>query len=228
MNTLSETLERLKIASPTWETPPVDADADRERRQRIDSLAKDLGKRYGPQLATLDRFEVYHPSQKVAVAKLRSIEHDIADFVKSGRGLVLLGTVGTGKDHLLAAMLYAAAGAGHVCRWVNGQEVFGQFRDRIDTGKADEQHFRELCAPAVLGISDPIPPVGQAGAWDLGNLYRLLDRRYRAMKATWVTINAQSADDADAKLSEPVFDRLRDGAEIVTCCWPSYRERRNG
>ena len=151
----------------------------------------------------------------------------IGEFVTSSRGLVLLGTVGTGKDHLLAALLYAAARSGHSARWVNGQEVFGQFRDRIDTGKADEQHFRELCAPAVLGISDPIPPVGQAGAWDLGNLYRLLDRRYRAMKATWVTINAQSADDADAKLSEPVFDRLRDGAEIVTCCWPSYRERRN-
>jgi hypothetical protein len=79
-----------------------------------------------------------------------------------------------------------------------------------------------------LAISDPIPPVGEPTAWNLGQLYRLLDRRYRDLKQTWVTLNALSIEDADAKLSAPMFDRLREDAELFACFWPSFRERRKG
>jgi hypothetical protein len=58
-----------------------------------------------------------------------------------------------------------------------------------------------------------------------GDLYRVLDRRYREVKPTWVTINAEDADDAKAKLGAPIFDRLKDNAELVPCFWPSFRER---
>lgn len=203
----------------------VDPTAERERRQAVHALAADLGARYGPDRATLDRFTFYHAAQRPVLARLRTIADRIGAFVGDGRGLVLYGMVGTGKDHLLAALLYAAADAGVACRWVNGQEVFGQFRDRMDTGRADEEHFRELCRPQVLAISDPTPPVGGAKEWDLGNFYRLVDRRYRAMRPTWLTVNATSLEDADTKLSEPIFDRLRDGAEMLGCFWPSHRER---
>ncbi len=100
-------------------------------------------------------------------------------MVRDGRGIVLLGAVGTGKDHLLAAMLYRAVHAGFACRWLSGQEFYGDLRDRMDSGKAEEQRFRELQTPDVLAISDPIPPVGSPTAWNVAQLYRLLDRRYR-------------------------------------------------
>ena len=37
-----------------------------------------------------------------------------------------------------------------------------------------------------------MPPVGNLSAWDVGNLYRLLDRRYRAMRPTWVSKSQMS------------------------------------
>jgi DNA replication protein DnaC len=203
------------------------AETERQRGRYLVDLSTDLGLRYGPARATLDTFRIYHPNQQIVVNDLRSLCKRLGELVKDGAGIVFYGTVGTGKDHLLAAMLYQAVALPVRCRWVNGQELFGAFRDRIDTGRPDEDQFRDLCEPQVLGISDPKPPVGSPGAWDVGNLYRLLDRRYRAMKSTWVSLNANSPEEADAMLSAAVFDRLREGAELFGCFWPSWRERKS-
>lgn len=195
-------------------------------RETVKDLSKVLGPRYSASRCGLKTFDLYHLDQKPVLARLQALEPKLVEFVQRGQGLIFLGSVGTGKDHLMASMLHAAAEAGLRCSWVNGQEIFGQFRDRIDTGQRDEDYFRQLTLPAVLGISDPIPPVGSPSAWDINNLYRLVDRRYCACKSTWISLNAESTDEADRKLSEPVFDRLRESAEIFNCFWPSYRERK--
>jgi putative replication protein len=191
----------------------------------VSFLAAKRGPRYHPDRCDLTTFAVYDPKQRDLLARAKALAARVAEAVAAGEGVVFYGPPGTGKDHLLAALLYAAARSGSSVSWVNGQEIFGGFRDRIDTGEQDEGHFRALCAPAVLGISDPIPPAGQPSAWDLGNLYRILDRRYCEMKPTWVSLNALTLDDADAKLSAPVFDRLRHDATLFPCFWQSYRER---
>jgi hypothetical protein len=112
-----------------------------------------------------------------------------------------------------------------VARWIGGQELFGRIRDGMDTKEPEERLLAEWDKPKVIGISDPIPPAGSPSEWNVMQLYRLLDRRYRARKCTWISVNAISTDDADAKLSAPVFDRIRDGAVLVPCFWPSFRER---
>jgi DNA replication protein DnaC len=201
---------------------------DREQQRRrglVSALAHILGSRYSQDRTALDQYQVYHDAQQPIVAKIKDIAGRLAELVGDGRGIVLLGAVGTGKDHLLAALLYAAANAGISCRWVNGQELYGQFRDRMDTGEREEDLIKRLVEPQVLAISDPIPPAGAPTAWNTGQLYRLLDRRYRDLKSTWCSLNAVDVADADAKLSAAVFDRLREGAEILRCWWPSYRER---
>lgn len=195
------------------------------RNTRRFQLAQQLGSRYGSQLHALENFVVYDAAQKKTLEKLRQLAARLPEALQAGEGVVFFGPVGTGKDHLLAWLLYAAVDRGASVKWVNGQEVFGEFRDMIDTKQRDRDLFQALAAPDVLGISDPIPPVGKPGQWDLGNLYRILDRRYRNMKPTWVTLNALSLDDADGKLSAPVFDRLRHDATLFPCFWPSFRER---
>ena len=187
-----------------------------------------IGKRYHPSVVGLDKFRVYHERQRAVLDRLRAFAADMERAVAEGRGLVLYGTVGTGKDHLLASMLYAAIKAGHRCAWINGQDIFAKFRDAMDSGTSERELVAEFKAPTVLGISDPIPPVldpNKPAAWRTELLYRVLDARYRECKATWVSLNAMSPDDADGKLSAPVFDRLRDNAELVACFWPSYREQ---
>jgi DNA replication protein DnaC len=194
----------------------------RTLNQRLRAVYDKVGKRYHPSKASLDSYEVYHDRQRATLDRLRAFPAD------SDRGLVLYGTVGTGKDHLLVAMLYAAVRAGKRADWINGQDIFGRFRDAMDSGESEGGLIREFVKPDVLGISDPIPPVvdpKKPAAWRTELLYRVLDARYRQCKPTWVTINAKSPEDADGQLSAPVFDRLRDDAELVPCFWPSYRER---
>lgn len=202
------------------------AEIERLGREAVATLVKQLGRRYSPDRASLEKYQCRIAEQARVVERLLAIVPTIGDFCAAGRGLIFHGTVGTGKDHLLAAMLYAAAGAGVSCRWVNGQEIYGRFRDNMDTGGREETIIAELCTPQVLAISDPIPPASAPSAFNLQQLYRLLDRRYRGLQSTWVSLNALSPEDADVKLSAPVFDRLREGAEMFRCFWPSWRERK--
>lgn len=200
---------------------------DARRKQLVTALSVKLGRRYAPGRATFDSFVCDCKSQESALMVCRLFAKDIEHAVKDGRGLILYGTVGTGKDHLLAALLYQAAAAGFACSWVAGLELFGKVRDTFDNGKTEETALGPHIAPDVLGISDPILPTNEPGrpqAWRTETLYRVLDRRYREVKPTWVTINAENEDDAKARLGAPIFDRLKDNADMIPCFWPSFRQ----
>src|SRR5262245_15360443 len=99
-------------------------------------------------------------------------------------------------------------------------------RDRMGEDRMEAKMFRDLSRPQILAISDPVPPAGELKAWRVECLYRLIDRRYRQLKSTWMTINATSPEDAEQNLSSPVWDRLQELAVLVPCFWPSYRERK--
>ena len=202
-------------------------EAERKARLAVMDLATKLGQRYHPSKTSLEAYEVYHPAQGPVLERLRAIVPTVREFVEQGRGLIFYGAVGTGKDHLLAAMLYAAVRAGVRADWSNGLEVFRVFRDAMgdDRGESEREILDRFARPGLLGLSDPLPPVGESSAWRTETLYRVLDARYRDGKPTWVTMNVKSPAEADAKLTSPVFDRLQHGAEMVKCFWPSFRER---
>jgi DNA replication protein DnaC len=201
-----------------------------EKSQRISGfthpLAADLGKRYSPERAALDKYLVYHEAQKECMDSVRKFLGGFRERIEHGENLIFFGVVGTGKDHLLASCLYLAAREEIPCRWANGQDLFGNVRDRIDSGESENEWFKSWTAPTVLGISDPVPPVGELSSWRTELLYRLIDRRYRSMRSTWVTLNVRTREEADQKLSQQVFDRLQEGATIIPCFWPSFRERK--
>jgi DNA replication protein DnaC len=231
--TLRETLASFpRLTPPTpeeaarREAEKAREEAEEQARRRaalVAGIEKDLGPRYAARRTSLESFQVYHPAQQEVLKKLRSL--DLANVVARGEGLIFFGPVGTGKDHLAAAMLYLAATRHELRgRWINGQEWFGTMRDRMGEGQSEEGILRDLAQPAILAISDPIPPRRDPSPWNVEMLYRLIDRRYRLLKSTWVTLNVASLDEADNRLTAPVFDRLRESAHFIKCFWPSYRE----
>lgn len=232
--TVTGVMDRLREkAAQTKASPKVEpTEQERTAHGCTARLAATLGRRYSAEACRLDTFRLHGDKavaavQNVALAQLRAIQADLDPFLADGGGLMFYGGVGSGKDHLLAAMLYAAAARGVECRWVSGQELLGAFYDRMDTKRPDEDYFRELVAPQVLGVSDPLPPSGHAGDWDLRTFYRLVDRRYRVRKSTWLTINVATAEEADRCLSQPVFDRLVHDSVLIACLWPSFRGKRS-
>ncbi len=188
------------------------------------SLAVKLGKRYAPDRATIATYRVEFAEQREPIKQVREILSSGFD-----QSVVLFGSIGTGKDHLLAAILYGAAKAGKTVAWANGQEVYSRFRDAMDSKQSEESIMAGFVAPEVLGISDPIPPVvdpHKPAAWRTELLFRVLDNRYRDCKPTLMTLNARDPQDINDKLSPPVWDRLKDQAILIPCFWPSFRGNR--
>lgn len=160
--------------------------------------------------------------QRAVVDAVRAYGQSVEENIRQGRGIVLAGPPGTGKDHLLVGLMYAAVGAGLTVEWRNGMDLFGAVRDGIGNGTDERDMLDSLVRPDVLVLSDPVPPWGPLTQFQAAFLFRVIDRRYRDLKPVWVTTNT-SGDATDGKLGAALVDRLRDGAVSLVCDWPSYR-----
>ena len=170
-----------------------------------------LGARY--QGCRLTNFEATYDAQRDVLDKLRVFAANLGVSEQGQRGLLLYGPVGTGKDHLLVGTLRVASLVHHwTFAWWNGLDLFALVRDRMDQHKPEAELVDMLAYPDVLALSDPVPPTGTARQFNVDLLFRVIDRRYRESKPTWVTINVAGKDEAEAKLSAPILDRFRHGA----------------
>ena len=189
----------------------------------LDLLWRSRGRRYVG--CTLENFQASLPAQQKAVAAVRDYLADIAANVTAGRGVIFYGRAGTGKDHLLAALMRGAVEADLSVLWRGGMDLFAAFRDRIDAN-ADERGFTaELAGAAVLAISDPLPPFGDLTPYQASKLFEVIDRRYSNCRPTWMTLNAGDGHEASKALGTAIVDRLREDALLVPCDWPSWRQR---
>lgn len=204
--------------------PQINMEAARERAVATARLELALGERYHRKATSLATFQVSDPKQQLVLGQLTALLPRLREFAEGGRSLVFVGSKGTGKDHLLAAMLYHACAAGLSCHWEDGLELFGKFRDAIKRNLPEEGLIEPLVSPDVLAISDPRPPAGELRDFALGQLKRILDRRYRRRRGTWLTVNAASPRDLEQALTPSAFDRVMDGALLLTCFWESYRQ----
>ena len=172
----------------------------------------------------LENFDCPTAPQLAAVKRLLQYAERLTDHVRAGDSLTLFGPVGTGKDHLLAAMMRLAVLGGFTVAWRSGAELFGEVRDRIDQERSEASWVSALLAVDVLAISDPLPPIGSLTEFQAAMLFRVIDGRYSRSRSTWITINCRDADDAQARLTPQIVDRLRHRALSVHCNWPSYRK----
>jgi len=135
-----------------------------------------------------------------------------------------MGSLGTGKDHLAAAMLYEAAQRfGIASRWVRGRATFQASRDAMANDRSEEELLGPMMKAAILCISDPAPGAASLSSWNVDLLFRVIDDRYARRKPTWMTLNARDVTEAGQKLTPAVWERLRDQAEVIRCLWESRR-----
>lgn len=238
---LDEAIARLPVRrAPTPEE--LAAAEDRERREQ-QQRARDAAlyrqhrwermlNRLGPRYARgLEGWE-FHGDRSERERQFRILERvkdyaaNIARNVRDGTGVVLFGPCGTGKDLMLAHLLRAACvdGGFHV-EWRNGMDLFGDVRNGMDgPGPSEGALVETLSAAHVLAISDPIPPWGELTSFQAQVLFRVIDRRYRAGRPTWTTMNTKDGKEAEARISLQIVDRLRDDALCLNCEWPSFRK----
>jgi DNA replication protein DnaC len=210
--------------------PDLKLDDMKELVNAAESLSKDVDDllvcvTFGDYEVTEEK-AANRPSQAEVAKQVEDFAFDLTQRVKTGRGgLVLFGRPGTGKDHLAVAAGYAAIFQhGYSVRWIHGLDLFAKARKIISTN-GDEEHFiREFVKPKILILSDPIPPKGDASQYNADVLMRIVDRRYRSRKPTWLTLNVIDGEEAERRLASPIVDRVRHGSLCLECNWPSYRK----
>lgn len=190
--------------------------------RRWKSIVRRIGDRYAE--CRLDNFVEDVDEQRVVCTQLEQYIADLTSNVDSGRSIVLFGPCGVGKDHLLVGMMHAALTAGVDVDWRNGEELYQRFRDAMDDGTPERHLFAELVDLDVLALSDPIPPWGSLSEWQARVLFLVLDKRYRANRPTWVTLNVASGKEASQRMTAQVVDRLRDRGLMLHCEWESFRK----
>jgi len=196
-----------------------------EVRARLGEYQRAIGWRY--QQVTLESFAITTDRQREVMAALRQYAADMKNEVQHGAGIVLYGPSGTGKDHLLSSMgRIAIVRHGLTVRWANGDALFRECRDLIGRAGAEGTIIAKYAGPKILILSDPLPPSGCLTDYQAATLYGIIDRRYRAARPTWVSLNVASGQEADERLGGAIADRLRDGAVAQFCDWPSHRKAR--
>lgn len=175
--------------------------------------------------------------QSSVIGKLRHLSGRINDHVNAANGLLFTGPCGSGKDHLALLMLSEwfrecyirgkkrqdPSQAWVAERWTGG-ELRIATRESYGHHDGESSLVRQLTAPDVLLLSDPIPPSGEPLTPAQCEILQIvIDRRRRAGRSTWATLNIKDREEGYTLMSRPVFDRLLQSAVVVRCHWSSYR-----
>jgi len=156
-----------------------------------------------------------------ALNKVQDYARHLEDNVKAGKNLILLGTVGTGKDHLLAAMVRHALAMPIDTHYIRGSELCTQMRESYnERNTAVPIRFVEV---PLLVISDIEPARDGVSKFEERALLELIDRRYNSERPICCTTNCETTKDLDAAIGSRAADRLLDNAVVAIMIWPSYR-----
>lgn len=226
-------------------TPEIEQqlrDRDREIERQLDAIrnppieqrfARIVGAAYAG--CRLDNFviglawtEKQRQQAESVLKRLRSCLKDLEAGIRLGRGIVLCGPPGVGKDHLLAGLLWEALTRNCAIAWTNGAKFSASALDQFSEHRVPERQWLERWVePSVLAISDPdgTREDGLTGHVKQ-QLYNVLDARIREGKSTWITINGTSPKVWAERLDPRNWDRLAKDAWILHCDWPSGRKPR--
>ena len=121
------------------------------------------------------------------VAEVRRYVHKISARLAEGRGLWLVGDVGTGKTTLAMIVSKAALDAGHSVAIYSLPRLLNLIRDEVgqDTGLLDL--LDRLSSVDLLHIDDL--GAQHTTPWRLEQLYSIVDARYQASRAIVATTN---------------------------------------
>lgn len=232
--------EKKRIRTARW----ADAiDSEKNLRNGFATiLFNDRGFRYAR--CAFTNFETRTNEQREALECVIQYANNLMGHVESGTNLIIFGPRGTGKDHLLAALMinaimdygimnhrigitrYYGTDGRPDLNWTNGINFFSSLRDSFSRSSHEtEKDWRsEYANPSILAISDPLPPVGPLTDFQKSALFSVLDSRYSHMRPTWITVNVADGAELDERMGPQNADRLRDGAIVVCCNWESFRK----
>lgn len=229
--TLQERWDRVpRYAMTDDERAALDAQRDARERERQagdrrESLRRFLARR-GSLYATctLENYETLCSEQGKVLQAVRDYASRLPDELAAGRGLLLFGEIGTGKDHLLVGLARLAI-LKHGLRvvWWDGMTFYRALRDHIADHTPEGLILDPIIDAEIAILSDPLPPDGTLSEYERERLFEVVERRRSHRRPLWITMNVRSGKEADERMGLAIFDRLKSGALALFFDWPSYR-----
>ena len=125
---------------------------------------------------------------------VRAYADAIDEHLDEGRGLWLMGDVGTGKTTLAMLVSKAAAEAGRTVAIYSLPRLLARIRRTYDAESGEDSYlefFERLTSVDLLHIDDL--GAEKSSDWVLEQLYAIVDERYESQRAMVVTTNLDQA-----------------------------------
>jgi DNA replication protein DnaC len=192
-----------------------------EKVERLRKLKSSIGLKYQNK-----NFGNFNKSQnQKAYYDCLEYAKNIKDYIKNGKGLFLSGTVGTGKTHLLAAIIdYAARIKKQYIDYYNIVSLLNNirftFKRKYEDSLSTEEITNRLKKCSVLMIDD----MGTENLTDWASeiLFDIIDYRYSNLKSMVISTNLSTIEIKE-KLDERLMSRIYEMCKGIKLIGKDYR-----
>ena len=215
------------ILGPEDVARPCECRAPRMARRRARGIASVIPQRYRgvsfdrPPVSDMARDKGRAP----VVSAVREFVDNIDERLDEGRGLWLVGDVGTGKTTLAMLVSKAAAEAGRTVAIYSLPRLLARIRRTYDAESGEDSYlefFERLTSVDLLHIDDL--GAQKSSDWVLEQLYALVDERYEAERSMVVTSNL-GYDELREQIGPRVVSRLTEMCQELPLYGEDLRDR---
>ena len=160
--------------------------------------------------STFGNFDAPDPAKRAA---RHNASRFAAEFVEGERGLIYYGHCGTGKTHLVVAIMrYLLINRGIKVRFIEFMHLLSDLRAAFSDSKPTYGLMNRLTAVPVLAIDEL--GKGRGSEWEMSVLDELISSRYNAGRTTLFTTNyfvgrgIENQPGLNEKVGERIYSRL--------------------